>query len=104
MLKQINKEHLPSTPLNIWTQSETRSDQQSSGKGLFKEQSHRKAVNPNHDIDILSQNEYDSTSSQSKALSLSENETNQRLHSKKAAYAGSKPKFKFNTRHENCGI
>ena len=103
MLKRTNQEHLPSTPSNNWAQSETRSDKQSSEIGLFKEQSHRKAVNPNHDI-VLSQNEYDITSSQSKALSLSENETNQRPHSKKAAYTGSKPKFKLNTRHENCGI
>ena len=60
MLKQINQEHLPSTPSNNWAQSKTMSDKQSFEIGLFKEQSHRKAVNPNHD-NIVSQNEYDST-------------------------------------------
>ena len=103
MLKQTNQEHLPSTPSKNCAQQETSSAQQISEIGLFKELSHRKIVNPNQDT-ISPQNEYDSTSSQSKALSLSENQTNQRLHSKKEAYTGSKPKFKFNTRHENCGI
>ena len=104
MLKQINQEHFQYTPSKNCVQQDACSAQQISEIGLSKELNHRKAVNPNHDINSLSQNEYYSTSSQSKGLSLSENETNQILHCKKAAYTGSNSKFKFNTRHEKCGI